>query len=125
MIEDAIRRGKIIALPKVISDTEMSFFKIDSITSLKNGYKGIPEPDDSSVNISERPDLLIMPGLAFDNKLNRIGYGKGYYDRYLSNLNSHINTIALCFEEQIVDYLPSDEYDIRPDIIISDQRIIV
>ena len=69
---------------------------------------------------SEEIDLMILPGVCFDKNLNRIGFGKGYYDRYLENSNS-IYKIGICFKEQITkDILPHDTYDIRLDEIICD-----
>ena len=65
-----------------------------------------------------------MPGVAFDEKRNRLGYGRGYYDRYIAALPFKVKTIAICFDEQIVDFLPHDENDIRPDMIITDKRIL-
>ena len=68
--------------------------------------------------------LLVMPGLAFDVTLNRIGYGGGFYDRYLSeHMNDYYKT-AICFDYQVVESIQADEFDIKPDKIITDRRII-
>ena len=90
------------------------------------GYKGIPEPDtDMLFQYSEDEmshTLMIMPGVAFDIYRNRIGYGKGFYDRFLQkHKNSH--TIALGFEMQIIDSVPTDEHDIRPEFLITEETI--
>jgi len=64
-----------------------------------------------------------MPGVAFDQKRNRLGYGKGYYDKFLSN-NAALDTVALALECQIVEHIPATEFDIRPDCIITEDRLI-
>jgi 5-formyltetrahydrofolate cyclo-ligase len=65
--------------------------------------------------------LLIMPGAAFDAKCNRIGYGKGYYDKYLQ-VHPNVKTIAIAFELQMVETIPAEAYDICPDIIITEEK---
>ena len=64
---------------------------------------------------------MILPGAAFDRNRNRIGYGGGFYDRYLAN-HPGLETAAVCFEEQIVEQIPAGPYDIRPRIIVTDQH---
>ena len=68
--------------------------------------------------------LLVMPGLAFDVTLNRIGYGGGFYDRYLVKNGDRYYKTAICFDYQVLDDIPAEEFDIRPDMIITDKRII-
>lgn len=77
-----------------------------------------PEPIDSI-------DLIIIPGLAFDKRCYRIGYGTGYYDRFLGKVNSKIPTIGLVFDYQIIDSAEVDEFDIPLDYVITERRIIV
>ncbi|MCR4744691.1 MAG: 5-formyltetrahydrofolate cyclo-ligase [Lachnospiraceae bacterium] len=123
MIEDMLKSGKSIALPRVISKTEMRFLKIDSLENLIDGYKGIPEPEESCFEIKEA-DLILMPGVAFDTDRNRIGYGRGYYDRFISESARTARTIAICYDEQIVEKVPVNENDLRPELIITDLREI-
>ena len=90
---------------------------------LEPGYMGIMEPVSDE---HEVPDggLMIMPGIAFDNERNRIGYGGGFYDRYLSeHMNDYYKT-AICFDYQVVESIQADEFDIKPDKIITDRRVI-
>jgi 5-formyltetrahydrofolate cyclo-ligase len=68
-------------------------------------------------------DLVIMPGAAFDSSCNRLGYGAGYYDILLSKRKKKIPIIALAYEEQLVDSIPSEKHDVRVDMIITDKRI--
>ena len=67
-------------------------------------------------------DLMIIPGVCFDREKNRLGFGKGYYDRYLNN---NVKKMAICFEKQVLDkeLLPVDRYDKKMDIIITDKNI--
>ena len=108
---------KIVLLPKVVED-KMIFIKIDNNTKYKNSSFGVSEPigEEYLGNI----DLIIVPGVGFDKELNRLGYGKGYYDKYLSGKN--IYKIGVCFKEQIVDSLPVDKYDIKMDLVITEKE---
>jgi len=119
IIEECFKLGKRVACPKVLADGLMDFFEIKSIDELKEGYKGILEPEEKEIF---QPDnaLVIMPGVAFDNKGYRIGYGKGFYDIYLSR-HSNYETIALAYKCQIIDCVPKDEYDRKVDIIITEE----
>lgn len=119
IISEALRTGKRVYLPKVEGE-EMQFYKIDSPEELEEGYRGIPEPAGSSEQYrycEEEADrtLMIMPGVAFDPYRNRIGYGKGFYDRFLADKEAlKIRTIAVGFQCQMVEEIPQDLNDIRP-----------
>ena len=118
ILEDAFRCGKKVYLPAV-SGNIMDFFRVEKNDKLKTGYKGILEPEilgREKFHFEEnKPDevLMIMPGVAFDCYRNRIGYGKGFYDRYLADKSS-LHTIAIGFDCQMVSVIESDETDIRP-----------
>lgn len=101
----------------------MEFVKIKSYQDLAPGYMGIMEPvsDDYA---SLKNGLLVMPGIAFDTQKNRIGYGGGFYDRYLQQHMSDFYKTAICFDYQIVEHIMSEEFDIKPDKIITEKRII-
>lgn len=130
IITYSLNNGKNVYVPKVFTDKEndnrkyMEFVRIKSLDELAKGYMGILEPVSDE---SEAVDtgLLVMPGLAFDENKNRIGYGGGFYDRYLSEHMSDFFKIALAFDYQIVDNIAAEEFDIKPDKIITDKRIIV
>ena len=120
IIQTAWELGKQVAVPKIMGD-EMIFCFINSWKELKDGYRGIPEPTGCNIADADSP-LGIMPGVAFDKCRNRIGYGKGFYDKFLKKyLKSR--TIALAFEVQIVDKIPFDPFDIRPEILITEKCI--
>lgn len=126
-IEEALRMGKRIILPKVDRiDKRLRLYEIYNTGEIKPGFMGIPEPDVPSERERDinDADLVIMPGVAFDLKGNRLGYGAGYYDKLLSTLEKEIPLVAIAYEEQIVDSLPSESHDVRVDMIVTDKRII-
>ena len=115
--------GKRTWLPKV-RDEQMDFCLFGPQSSLREGAYGILEPEESEVLVPRDTTLVIMPGAVFSEARDRIGYGGGYYDRYLSE---HVlcHTLAVCYELQIVEDLPTEEHDIRPDAVISERRILL
>ncbi len=120
IIETAWKQGKKVAVPKVNSD-EMEFHYIQSFEDLKEGYRGIHEPKKQHLTDDAQNVLVIMPGAAFDIACNRIGYGKGYYDKYL-HAHPNYKTLALAFELQMVENIPAEEYDICPNLIITEEN---
>lgn len=111
IIEEAWRLGKNVWVPKVAGN-DMDFYCIHSFDELKKGTFGVPEPSDDGEPFHDEEALMIVPGVAFDRKKNRIGYGKGYYDRYLMR-NPEIETIGISFDLQMMESLPAEETD-RP-----------
>jgi 5-formyltetrahydrofolate cyclo-ligase len=127
LIEEALRMGKKVVLPSVDPvHKELRLYEIKDVNELSPGYMGIPEPAVPSDRERDVNDVtvVIMPGAAFDLRGNRLGYGEGYYDRLLSRLRRKIPLIALAYEGQIVDSLPSEPHDIRVHIIVTDERVI-
>jgi 5-formyltetrahydrofolate cyclo-ligase len=126
-IAEALSLGKRVILPSVDSlNKELRLYEIKGLSELSTGYMGIPEPAVPEERERDINDvrLVIMPGAAFDPKGNRLGYGGGYYDRLLSRLRRKIPLVALAYEEQLVDSLPSGPHDIRVHMIVTDQRVI-
>jgi 5-formyltetrahydrofolate cyclo-ligase len=127
IIKESIKMGKIAVLPKVDKNKhKLILYEIKDVVELSPGYMGIPEPspgDDRLVNLGE-VDLVIIPGAAFDYSGNRLGYGGGYYDILLSEGKRKIPIIALAYEEQLVDSIPSETHDVKVDIIVTDKRVI-
>ena len=107
-----------VAVPRV-SGQNMFFFYVESYNDLTKGNFGILEPKDSAMQAEEKDALMIIPGVAYDKTGNRIGYGGGYYDRYLAGEHDHY-IIAPAYGFQIVDSLISEEHDIQVDEIISE-----
>ena len=122
LIRKAWELGKQTAVPKVLGD-RMEFYYIQSFSEVKTGCFQVPEPAGSPHALARDVDALVLvPGVAFDPMRNRIGYGKGYYDRYLSEHPGH-PTIALAFSWQMVDAVPYTMYDIRPDCLVTEQKV--
>jgi 5-formyltetrahydrofolate cyclo-ligase len=117
LIEDLDGRGKEIT-PCEISDME---------SNLEKGAYGILEPKKETARRIEPQliDLVVVPGVAFDMKKNRIGYGAGYYDRFLKKVGKDCVKIAVAFELQIVDKIPFEVHDFPMDMIITEKRIIL
>ena len=108
--------------PKVVRKTkQLRFLPIDSLTELKKGAYGIKEPSATGQGASSL-DLLVMPGLAFDEEGGRIGYGAGYYDRLYSFPVKE--RIGLSYDFQILPKLPKSPHDLSCDVIISEKRIL-
>ena len=100
----------------------MKLFKINGFNDLEKGCMGILEPKDKCVEfINEKLDFILMPGLAFDKLGGRIGYGGGYYDKFLKQLSYYkeIPKVAIAYDFQVIDYIPMNDYDVRVDRIIT------
>ncbi len=124
-IKRALKDGKTTAVPVMLNKGEMVFIEISSLAELTPNKYGIPEPkyNEEKLLISDSKTLIAVPGLAFDKDKYRIGYGGGYYDRYLSK-NEYMVSAGLCYEAQLTESLPREETDIPVDIIVTEGRII-
>lgn len=120
-IETALSQGKTLCVPKVLSKKEgMEAHKITNLADLEKSSYGILEPQNQSQLINPLDiDLLIMPGVAFDKHNGRIGYGGGFYDRFLKKIDPKAHKIALAYDFQIFNQIPMDEFDERVDFIIT------
>ena len=141
LMEEALAAGKQVFCPRVEGAGSMSFYRIDGPEELSPGFRGIPEPPAQEwrkYRIQPLPegksDLIVMPGAAFDRNLGRLGYGGGYYDRFLQTLEEAGSTrlcagkafrkIAVGFSCQILDSLAQEPEDVRPDLIVTEREII-
>lgn len=119
---DAIHRlkeaGKKILLPAVISETDMELHEYKSDNDLRKGYFDILEPCGTPYYNYSAIDAIVIPGMGFDKDGNRLGRGKGYYDRFLEKAKG-AKKIGICFPFQLFENIPTDQYDIRMDIVIS------
>ena len=115
ILRQALADGKRVAVPKVFGD-EIRFLWLDESTHIALGYKGIPEPTEGEL-AEDRDALVLMPGLAFDPLGHRMGYGGGFYDRFLAG-EPH-PTIALCYDFQLLPDLPVQAHDIPVDAVLS------
>ena len=116
MLEQALKDGKKVAVPKVYGD-EMKFLYLDDLTQVAKGYAGIPEPIADEPVANDKTALVLMPGLAFDPQGHRIGYGGGFYDKFLAAEPNH-PTLALCYEFQMLPKLDTEEHDIPVDTVL-------
>lgn len=116
ILEQALRDGKKVAVPKVYGDT-MRFIYLTDLTQIALSAMGIPEPIADVPVAEDKTALVLMPGMAFDNQGNRMGYGGGYYDKFLAEEPNH-PTVALCYGFQMVDAIPTDEYDIPVEVVL-------
>jgi len=116
MLEQAIRDGKRVAVPKCYGEV-MKFIYMDDLSKVEKGYANIPEPIDDEPVADDPTALVLMPGLAFTEDGKRMGYGGGFYDKFLAAEPSH-PTVALCYAFQMVDDLPTEDYDIPVDCVL-------
>ncbi len=116
MLERALAEGKQVAVPKVMGK-EMKFICITDLSRVEKGYAGIPEPVDDGPVAEDPTALVLMPGLAFDPAGHRIGYGGGFYDRFLAAEPDH-PTLALCYDFQMLEHLDTEEFDIPVDTVL-------
>lgn len=132
LIKHSLADRKLVFAPKVAGD-DMYFYRITGMNCLEEGYRGILEPSGNEIFKEKiffensKNILMIMPGSVFDEKRHRIGYGKGFYDRYLmrmEELGITIHTVALCFECQMLQNIPYGIHDRKPDFVLTEKRLI-
>ena len=116
ILERALADGKQVAVPKVYGD-EMRFIYLSDLTQVETGYAGIPEPIADGPVAQDPTALVLMPGLVFDPMGHRVGYGGGFYDKFLSAEPEH-PTIALCYAFQVMPSLQTEEFDIPVDRVL-------
>ena len=105
----------------MIVGDDLRLLPYNGTDSLKPGIFGIMEPIEQETTVDESEiDLIIVPGVAFDRQLNRMGRGKGYYDRLLSTLQAP--KIGICFDFQLQDTVPTESFDKKMDMIITEKR---
>jgi len=135
LLKHALNSGKNCYVPYIINSTEMEMVKLNSweeFLSFPKSKWGYPEPgsisEGSTALKTEGLDLIIVPGMAFDLKGNRLGHGKGYYDRYIERAREYSrlknivgpHCVSLSLNEQLLEtVIPTNQYDIKPDIIIT------
>lgn len=120
IIEKALKDHKKVAIPKCV-DNNLVFCMIEDLSKLQKGLFNIMEPIDNHFITDFSNSLCIVPGIAFDQNHNRLGYGKGYYDRFLSNYS--MTKIGLCYEQLFVKKISTENYDIPVDMIITENNI--
>ena len=123
--------GKIPLFYPKVEGSNMSFYRVNGMDDLKNGYQSIQEPAGDSESYSSFKKslknshgrrIVIVPGSVFSREGGRYGYGKGFYDRFLKE-NRELIRVALGYEFQVMKCIPAEPYDMRMDYIITDERI--
>lgn len=131
LIKTWLSEGKQVSVPCIANNIKeakwMYAVKINSFDELKvTGKYGILEPPlrDSNIIIPALLDAVIVPGSAFDINKNRMGYGAGYYDRFLSNVSNKCYKIGICYDFQVLDKIPHEEFDVPLDLLVTEKRIV-
>ena len=117
------KKGFNISLPVIEKNSEMNFYKWTYSEPLKINKYGIPEPEKKFLVF---PDILFVPLVAFDNKLNRLGYGGGYYDRFISKLSKKkkLIKIGIALATQKINKIPINKYDQKLDYVVTNKYIV-
>ncbi len=116
MLERALQDGKRVAVPKIYGDT-MRFIWLEDLSRVEKNAMGIPEPIADGPVADDTAALVLMPGVAFDQEGHRIGYGGGFYDKFLAAEPNH-PTLALCYDFQMLKHLETEEFDIPVDQVL-------
>jgi 5-formyltetrahydrofolate cyclo-ligase len=125
ILVEAFEAGKRVLYPAVCGE-RMVFRQVEGLESFTAGSFGILEPCSTGCDHqADEPDLIVVPGVAFDLFGHRIGYGKGFYDRFLQHPGRNAHLIGMCHDFQLIDGpIPAEGHDIRMELIVTDQRII-
>jgi len=120
ILEKFEQKNFIITLPKIMKNLQMNFFQWSTNDPLAINKFGIPEPISKKVKF---PDILLVPLVAFDKNFNRVGYGGGFYDRYIEKIRKRkkVLTIGFAYSFQKVKKIPTNNYDIKLDFIITNK----
>ena len=125
LIRAAWEDGQAVSLPRVEGE-EMNFYRYRPSDPLTISEMGIPEPDPSADPVSGAFFLMIMPGLAFDRTGHRLGYGGGFYDRYLSKHGEGIYPVGAAYQFQLSEtLLPAEPYDFTARAVVTEQKTVI
>lgn len=125
LIENAWQQGKKVLVPVCMPEKNILLSELKNLRELAGGFCGIPEPTCEFIRPASpsQVDLAILPGVAFDFRGYRLGYGGGYFDRFLAKHYASFPLIALAYDFQLIDALPVEEHDMRVDIIVTEKKI--
>jgi 5-formyltetrahydrofolate cyclo-ligase len=121
-LEGQRKQGKTILLPRINQEGELEAVRYEDENSLSPGNYGIPEPQGEPV---QKIDAVLVPGLVFDGRGYRLGYGKGYYDRFLATLSKNVFVCGVCYEFQVVDNVFPQESDIPMHWVVTEKSELV
>ncbi len=124
LLEEAFRQEKRVALPRCLDRRgHMAFFEIRSFSDLVPGAFHIPEPGEGLKKMDVRNGVMLVPGVGYDRSCSRLGYGGGYYDRFIGK-TAGVSCIAPAYDFQLTDLLPVEVHDARVDMIVTEKQII-
>ena len=117
-------KNKNFFIPKTFKDGTMKINTLDTSKLVKNKF-GILESSDTDYADPETLDLIIVPGVVFDQNLSRIGYGKGFYDNFLSSIKKSVLKVGVCYDFQLYDNIPTGKNDVKMDLIVTEKRTVI
>lgn len=124
VISHAFSSGKKVLLP-VMSEDNLLFRELTETSTVHAGAYGIMEPcATNTVLAAAQADMIVIPGIAFDENGNRVGYGKGCYDKALHHLEGQGRLVAVCFDFQLIEKIIGEPHDVKVDMIITEKRIV-
>ena len=121
VLQEILKSGKELSLPKVVKK-DLVFKKISSLSDLEQGNFSVMEPKEE-FHVTKKMDVIIVPAIALTREGYRLGYGFGYYDRYLSGKKS--KTIALAYSKQLVKSIPFSDHDVKIDCMVTEDEVIL
>ena len=126
MIKRCLFEKKEVFVPVIVSlkldSNQLVMSKLNTLDNLEKGLFGVNVPKVKQF-VEDSPNIVVVPGVAFGLCMHRIGFGKGYYDRYLKTVNNAIK-IGLCYSFQLLEHLPRHSHDVKMDLIITESEII-
>ena len=124
LMKEALASSRVLLLPKVGRD-RLEFRRVSAAGELKKGAYGILEPTaDCALHAAAGVDLVVIPGVAFDLRGRRIGYGKGYYDKTLHQLEGKGRLVGFCYDFQLVDEIAHEPHDVVMDMVVTERRVV-
>ena len=117
IIDKILSLNKVVCLPKIQGDM-INFYRIESLSDLEKGRFNLLEPKTNNLINKEEIELIIVPGIVFDIRGYRVGYGKGYYDKYLKDIGAY--KVGLTYKEMVIDKVDNDSFDVPVDEVIFD-----
>lgn len=123
LLEAVLASGAALLLPFVADDGALQAAAVESLAELQPGYRGIPEPRTRFAVNPADASVIVVPGVAFDERGGRLGYGGGFYDSFLSG-SPQVPRIGICFEDQLVPEIPLEPHDQRVDALVTEDRVI-
>lgn len=119
LAQQVLEQGKTVAFPKT-DGTHMDFYQVSALSAFQKGAFGIMEPVEKKPLLEKKP-LVLVPGVGFDYNGRRIGYGKGFYDRYFQRF-LECTRIGIAYDCQIMEELPADDYDVPMEMVVTEKQ---